>query len=287
MLAFSRQMKDGAVSLKGKLKRLISRPEFVDDERDRSLSDDGYYVKAVRQACVSQKKFEQFKRDPDYRTVLEHVSEEQGRQYLDVLNTEAPDFVDQVEGFKANDRIGNPILATYDKAGSISPTTLRYMKVASDIRKTFGCDEFKKVAEVGVGYGGQLLTLDAVLKIGSYRCFDLPDVLVLVSKYLQSHAVRTSCHMSALDQFDGQEELDLVISNYAFSELPRQIQTIYIEKVLAKATRGYLTMNTGRGGNPPVDALPLAELETLLPPFEVLEENPLTAPHNYMIIWGH
>ena len=41
---------------------------------------------------------------------------------------------------------------------------------------------------------------------------------------------------------------DLVISNYAFSELPMLVQQAYIRKVLAYCTRGYLTMNTGIGG---------------------------------------
>jgi hypothetical protein len=41
-------------------------------------------------------------------------------------------------------------------------------------------------------------------------------------------------------------EYDLVISNYAFSELPRDVQINYVKSVLAPSKRGYLTMNSGR-----------------------------------------
>ena len=39
-------------------------------------------------------------------------------------------------------------------------------------------------------------------------------------------------------------EIDLVISNYAFSECNYETQDVYIDKILSKAKRGYLTHNT-------------------------------------------
>ena len=85
------------------------------------------------------------------------------------------------------------------------------------------------------------------------------------------------------------KDWDLVISNYAFSELPRKLQEIYIDKVLLKSQRGYLIMNSGRENftNRSVGKLNLKELQDLLPSFEVLEEMPKTGPDNYVIIWGH
>jgi hypothetical protein len=82
---------------------------------------------------------------------------------------------------------------------------------------------------------------------------------------------------------------DLVISNYAFSELPSDLQKIYVEKVLSKSDRGYLVMNSGmtnysgRSGG----KLTLEELRILLPEFQVFKEIPNTGPDNYVIVWGH
>ena len=38
-------------------------------------------------------------------------------------------------------------------------------------------------------------------------------------------------------------EIDLVISNYAFSECNYETQDIYIDKILSKSKRGYITHN--------------------------------------------
>ena len=38
-------------------------------------------------------------------------------------------------------------------------------------------------------------------------------------------------------------QYDLVISNYAFTELPREIQTVYYEKIISKSAKGYITYN--------------------------------------------
>jgi hypothetical protein len=78
-----------------------------------------------------------------------------------------------------------------------------------------------------------------------------------------------------------------VISNYAFSELPADLQKKYIEKVLVNSARGYLIMNSGKDGGITKDRLTLAELEKLLPKFEIFDEKPLSAPQNYVIVWGH
>jgi len=81
----------------------------------------------------------------------------------------------------------------------------------------------------------------------------------------------------------------LVISNYAFSELPLELQKIYIEKVIRKSKRGYLIMNSGMNNfsGRSDGKLHLAELRTLLPVFEILDEIPNTGPDNYVIVWGH
>ena len=117
--------------------------------------------------------------------------------------------------------------------------------------------------------------------------FDLPPVLGLVSKYLECHLLQSSYTTKMLNTHGGEKAYDLVISNYAFSELPAIVQRMYIEKVLKKADRGYLTMNSGR-----VDSvfskgkLTLEEIRALIPNSRILDEKPCSAPGNYLLVWG-
>lgn len=263
--------------------------QYVGAKGNRSDSDNGLYMSLVERANKKYRTFEHFKRHPHYTPVLEHVSRELGQKYIDVIRRQSPELMSRIDEFKINDQVGDPVTFFYPGIGRISPTTLRYIKVASDLVTLFEDFNWVKVSEIGVGYGGQLLILDQVIRIKSYCLFDLPPVLELASRYLESHLLRTAYEKSTLNQCDGEREFDLVISNYAFSELPSQIQTMYAKKVFANSKRGYLTMNSGTGGvlDGVGNKLQMNQLRTVLPAFDVIEEEPLTAPGNYIIIWGH
>jgi putative sugar O-methyltransferase len=275
---------------KRRLLQRFSKEYFIGRQAIRSDSDNGRYIAFVEQANNSYKIFSQFKQYPAYQEILEHVSEDDGTRYLEILKKNAPDFLVAIDKFKINDLVGNPTKFEYPCIGSISPTTLRYVKVASDLRTLFGNSIGSRVAEIGVGYGGQLLVLDQIFAIREYSLFDLPPVLELTSKYLESHILSLSYRTLTLNQASTNENYDFVMSNYAFSELPKAVQLKYLEKVLANASKGYMTMNSGLKDSAAVDGdnkLSLEELRDLLPPFEIIEEEPYTSPKNYIIIWGH
>ncbi len=254
---------------------------------NRSISDNGLYVPFVAEAASNPNVFATFKSSPIYTEVLEHVSEALGSQYLDVIARENPQYLSKIEAIKLNDAIGKPLLGSYNGIGDISPTTLRYMKVASDLHKYFG-DNFKTIAEIGVGYGGQMLIIDKLFDIYQYSLFDLPPVLNLVSRYLESHQLNSSYRCLTINQSSGGERYDLAISNYAFSELPSSLQKLYIRKILLNSQRGYLTMNSGLPNSTyKEDKLTLADLKDFLPSFEVADEHPLTSEGNYIMVWGH
>jgi hypothetical protein len=235
------------------------------------FAEDSSYLKAVKLAVGSSRFFEVFKRDSGYRNILEHVSEGDGQKYLDILKLESPDLLERIDEFKINDKQGSPITYTYEKIGMISPTTLRYIKVASDLRKLFGDLSDFTIAEIGIGYGGQMLILDQLWNT-SYCLFDLPPVIELTRKYTFSILKQTQI----INEFT---TLDLVVSNYAFSELNTSIQEQYIKNVLCKAKRGYLTMNY-------IDGFSIEELKKKLPNFSIYTETPLTGPNNNLIVWG-
>ena len=274
--------------LVSRLQSFIGSKEYVSAGYVRSDSDDGLYIRAVEEANRSFQAFARFKRNASYRRILEHLSYEQGLGYLDVLRSEAPDLVEKMNVFLVNDVVGGPVRYHYDGIGLASPTTFRYVKVAADLRNLFGDLNGLKVAEIGGGYGGQLLVLDRMCRFQRYDLYDLLPVLQLTAKYLEAHLLNSSYATSTLNQCGSDAMYDLVISNYAFSELPAELATKYIEKVLSKASRGYLTMNSGRGETERNRGkLTLKEYGVLLPAFEILEENPLTGRDNYILAWGH
>ncbi len=260
---------------------------FVCEKSNRSATDNGTYVEAVMNACRDYSAFENFKRHPHYQQVLEHVNEAYGQKYLDIIAKQTPHFLNLIENFRKNDLIGNPFTFNYKEVGQISPTTLRYMKVASDLQLYFGSNIGPKIAEIGVGYGGQLFVIDQVFPYKSCDLYDLPPVLELVSRYLESHIMNGSYRTTTLNQCSGDQAYDLVISNYAFSELPAHLQVAYIKKVISKSSRGYMTMNSGMENSACTEnRLTVDQLRKLLPPFEIVEENPLTFVGNYIIVWG-
>lgn len=248
------------------------------------------YVQFVEKAAINYKDFLNFKINPSYNYILEHVTKELGQSYLDIIKQEFPKLIDNYDIIKKNDIVGNPNVYEYNNIGTTSPTTIRYAKVASDLKKYFGKNIGEKVCEIGVGYGGQCLVLDTVFDIDEYYLLDMNPVLKLVERYLECFLLKAKYECRTLNQTTKHGEWDLCISNYAFSELPIDMQLKYIEKILFKSKKGYLTMNSGNEINNPhynTNHLNVSQLQKLLPPFSIIEEIPLTRQGNYIIIWGN
>jgi putative sugar O-methyltransferase len=261
---------------------------FISREGLRSDSDNGAYIAFVEQALTDHSVFQGFKQSPVYQQILEHTSEEQGRQYLAICTEQTPEFLNMFEKFAVNDLVGGANVIQFSERCRLSPSTLRYAKVASDLQCIFGESlQGGHIAEIGVGYGGQRLILDQLYRFRSYDMFDLPPVLGLVSKYLESHLLQSSYQTKTLNTHNGEKAYDLVISNYAFSELPAVVQRMYVEKVLKNSARGYLTMNSGRPDSVfSKGKMTLEEIQSLIPNTRVMDERPNSALGNYLLVWG-
>ena len=130
----------------------------------------------------------------------------------------------------------------------MSTTALRYLKVALEIKDQFGND-LGNIVEIGCGYGGQAIILDRVANVSSYNFFDLWQVNLLITRFVESSSLSCNYSVSTLRSFvDTDKNWDLAISNYAFSELPASLQDSYLKKVLSKSRNGYLTMNSREDG---------------------------------------
>lgn len=270
------------------LRFTLTPQAFVSAREYRSDSDNGDYASFVAIASKSQKVFDSFKRNIVYREVLEHVSREDGDAYLKILKQRNDGLLDlALNTVLISDSVGDPVKFFYEGIRiPLSPTTLRYVKVSSDLLHLFGRG-LGDVAEIGAGYGGQCLVNDKLLNFRMASLFDLPCVNLLIQKYLNANIMDGAYATKVINEVIP-KTYDLVISNYAFSELPAPVQMAYLKKVLICSTRGYLTMNTGLGSqNRNNGKLSLDDLRAILPKFEVLQEDPLTDGSNYIIVWGH
>jgi hypothetical protein len=247
-----------------------------------SLSDNQAYPQVCLHASNDYGFFNNFRRNPIYNQILEHVTEEQGKEYLQIISND-PDIVASIDEFKQNDSHGNPRMTNYPQIGMISPTTLRYIKVLYDLKMQHQTLDNLDVCEIGVGYGGQCRVVNAYYRPATYCLIDIQPALALTQRYLDNYILHSLLDYKTMNEL-GKREYDIVISNYAFTELPRSIQDIYLHKVILNSKRGYITYNeiTPKGFN----SYKRDELAAMIPGSMITEEKPLTNPKNCLIVWG-
>ena len=202
------------------------------------------YLSACRAAAQGSDFFKGFKSHPAYRHVLEHVSYEEGQQYLDEVEI---DYKDKLDEIKENDALGTPVTCSYNGVGTISPTTVRYLKNTSDIVNKFGTS-FDSIVEIGGGYGGLCKVMSSFVKFENYLLIDLEECNMLSRKYLSNFDLPTMSYQ-AEEIVDVEENFDLLISNYALSECNRETQMMYVERFVKKSDKFYLMHNNFHADN--------------------------------------
>ena len=247
-----------------------------------SISDSTAYVRVCELAVANPLIFSKFRRCLEYRLILEHVTVRFGKKYLKIAlqNSMALDFFAQI---KLQNNVGNPVTFHFKTIGRTSPTSIRYLKVLCQLIELFGPLDDMRISEIGVGFGGQAHAIVANQNLKSYTLYDLPPVLDLTKKFLKNLA-----DISNLKFIDGRNpeptKSNLVISNYAFSELTRELQTMYLDKVISNAEMGYITWN--ELSYKELDGYSVSEILSLIPSSKILPEVPLTYPNNVIIVWG-
>jgi hypothetical protein len=253
-----------------------------------SISELSPYQDFCLQAATKDDVFYTFKSHPSYQSVLEHVSYSNGEIYLKIILEDYPYILNSLDPCRDNDRIGQPQRYIFGKFGAWSPTTLRYMKVAGDLESFFGDLRGKSIVEIGGGYGGQCKIIHELFGFKSYTIIDLKEVALLTNKYLKTHLIDQALCVNPQENL-GDETYDLLISNYAFSEISEEAQLIYIENVINRSKSGYMTYNfiSELWG---VKSLSLDRfLELISIPgreITILPERPLTYSTNILIIWN-
>lgn len=202
------------------------------------------YVDVCSQACVDDNVFSKFKSIQAYKNVLEHVSTDQGRYYLSVIEQMTDSLGENLEAFKENDKYGQPTLGNFPTIGSISPTTLRYIKNTFDMASLVEETPISKIVEVGGGYGGLCKTLSVVCDFDEYVLIDLPEVVKLQDRYLSNFPdLYKKCVFVPCTESKEIKDIDLFISNYALSECADEIQEMYFKKLISNSKFAYIVYN--------------------------------------------
>lgn len=242
------------------------------------------YLKVCQDAVNDDAVFKTFKRHVDYTLVLEHVSPADGLNYLTEIGNKFPYLFLFMNKFATNDEVGNPHVHPFKELGmSMSPTTLRYIKVLADLMDLFGRLDDMNIVEIGGGYGGQCKIISDIANVASYTLIDRHEALLLSNKYLKYHKVNNV----VLREVDDEAEIhyDLCISNYAFAEIPRSYQNLYAEKVIKNSDRGYMTCNIFGNGSPD-EPMTRDDIFALKKNYTILPEKPLTAVNNFIYTWN-
>ena len=259
----------------------------IKKNRISTLSDFTVYREACRTAAHEQAAFQNFKRNPFYNLLHEQMTFEQGNACLSLIVQKYPDVLPKMETFKKNDSIGNPRTFEYPSVGSVSPTTLRYIKTAAEIKELFGDLNGKKVLEIGGGYGGQCAILNDLFAFSSYTLVDLTEPLALAQKTLEQRGVKNVRFWTPEEIKE--EEFDLVISHFTFTETGTRLQKQYIHSLFTRAKAGYLVCNFFPrffGLKPFLKEELLSEFKKEAIPYKTIAEEPQTGKDNFVLIWN-
>lgn len=202
------------------------------------------YLSVCDYASRNEGVFSRFKQETAYRQILEHISYEEGMKYVERFAVPISEVLENLDKFKENDIYGSPDIYEYGPLGNISPTTIRYIKNTYDILNYFKGVEIKNIVEIGGGYGGLCKVMSSVVDFDNYLMFDLPQPNKLTEKYISKFPdLESKVQVFTIDQLEELEGVDLVISNYAFSELSRELQDEYYNKIINKASNFYMMFN--------------------------------------------
>lgn len=198
-----------------------------------------------------------FKSNIVYNNILEHVSKEMGDEYLSIILDKFGDIFNNNFSYitkicEINDYIGKPKIYDFSNFIKCSPSNLRYILHSFLILNYMKNCKLNNVniIEIGGGYGGLCFYLYKLcnifdININSYIIFDLDEPLLLQKKYLSYHNIFNVKYYN-LQNYD-EEQLyknSFLISNYAFSEIPIEIQNNYTRNILNPyASHGFLTWN--------------------------------------------
>ena len=201
------------------------------------------YLDFCEAAVKDDEVFSSFKRHEDYVRIAEHCPTSLANAYYSKMKDDDSSLLQYLDVLREKEKHGNPLIMGSEPF--VSTSTIRYLKVADDLKNLFGDTKDFHIVEIGGAYGGQATVIEYTMGFKSYIDFDLGWAAKLAKKYCMLNAVDNFASFSPSKIKDKltKSRYDLVISNYAFSECEEETQDFYIEEVFSKCDRGYITTN--------------------------------------------
>jgi hypothetical protein len=280
----------GLINLKHRIRNRKMFENSVSNEfavGNSSVTDSNHipqYPSLCGLAARDRAVFEKFRSSVALVEALDHVTIDQGKLYIDEILKMGNWLESYSVAIKRIDEIGRPRKYRFVPFGDFSPTLIRYLKVYLDLQKHFGNLKGMDIAEIGVGFGGQSSMIHILNKPGTYFLYDIPPVLDLVRVFISE--LNLDGDFKYVDgRLPSQSSPDIVISNYAFSELSREVQKHYLDNVILNASRGYITWNSQSIDN--LDGYTLADLVRIIPNSQIFPERPKTSESNVILVWNN
>jgi hypothetical protein len=259
----------------------FKRLETQSSTNRTSISDIPQYIEICAAAASNPTILSVFKKCFEYRLVLEHVTRSQAIQYLDFINHDQ-DILSTIKKVSEVE-IGSPITYPFKDLGKLSPTQIRYGKILKDIDTLFVDLQNFDIVEVGIGNGGLAAQIANQFDLNSYRLVDLSEVLDLTRQTLKPFIELTNFEFVKPSEVTV-SDTGLFISNYAFSELHKEVQDFYFENYILHAKSGFMLYNHIHE-NPDI-SYSAQDIADRIPGSLILKENPLTFDGNVLLVWG-
>lgn len=208
-----------------------------------SLSDHSSYRGFCALAAADDTIFSGFRSvSGPYTAILEHVSDSLALEYAAELNLANTGSETELN-LALSDSVGSPRVLEIAGVGATTGSVLRYLSVARIISKSLQPSSRAHFLEIGVGYGGQVRVLSGLYPNARFTLVDLPETLTLARRFLQESGVGARIEYVASTKVRSIQS-DILISNYALSELRRPIQERYMRDFVSCANAGLVTWNS-------------------------------------------
>ena len=222
------------------IKRPVSSAGSI-DSADGSISGTMDWPRACAALANGTWTSKNFRRTHAVRQVVETLGPVDGRYFSKWIRDNAPEYLTD-RRVAAVDTWGDPIrwpAACLGTSRAFSPTTLRYLAHALWLKREGFVMEGGSVIELGVGFGG-LAAMNAIVSKATTIMVDLPPV---------AEAAMLQMNELGLGKFASTDHAKAAagdvcfISNYAFTELSRDMQDTYADQFIRHADRGVILSN--------------------------------------------
>ena len=222
------------------IKRPVSSVGSI-DYADASISGTMDWPRACLAFSSGAWTSKNFRKTHAVRQVVETLGPVDGRYFSKWIRDNAPEYLTD-RRVAAVDTWGDPIrwpAACLGTPRAFSPTTLRYLAHALWLKREGFVKEGGTVVEIGVGFGG-LAAMNAVVSNATTIMIDLPPVIDAAMLQMNDLGLGK---FASIDHAKAADQDACFISNYAFTELSRELQDNYAAQFICHAHRGVILSN--------------------------------------------